>query len=194
MMGQSKHPFDEHLIPTKKQCEIKVIKVLNYTHQTPYSLSVRPSPNLPNDVAINLYPSLGLLEGTNINAGRGTELQFQLIGSPYLPKEIYQFTYSPEPNFGSKNPKHQGELCNGLDLRSTPRMSRVDLTWIIDAYHNHKNKEEFFNTANFTKHAGTSELQKQIVKGYTMREIRKTWLKDLDTYDKMRQPYLLYEN
>ena len=175
------------------QCDIKVVPMRNYNHETPYSLPVRPSPNLPNDVAINLYPSLGLLEGTNLSAGRGTEMQFQVIGSPHLPTQFYPFTYTPQPNFGSKYPKHQGKVCNGLDLRNTPKMSRADLSWIVDAYTSHANKESFFNTANFTAHAGTTKLQEQIEKGYTFREIRKTWLRELQAYDKMRQPYLIYD-
>jgi uncharacterized protein YbbC (DUF1343 family) len=174
-------------------CDLQVIKIQNYNHQLPYSLSIRPSPNLPNDVAINLYPSLGLLEGTNLNAGRGTEMQFQIFGSPHLPDSKYTFSYTPKPNFGSKYPKHKDVLCNGLDLRSTPKMNRIDLTWIIEAYNNHKNKNQFFNTKNFAAHAGTSKLQQQIEKGYTFREIRKTWLDGLAKYDKMRQQYLLYE-
>ncbi len=175
------------------KCNIEVITLKNYTHKTQYSLPVRPSPNLPNDLAINLYPSLGLLEGTNLNAGRGTEMQFQIIGSPFLPKEFYPFSYTPKPNFGAKYPKHNGIACNGLDLRKTPRMSRVDLNWIMEAYINHEKKEKFFNTTNFTAHAGTAELQRQIERGYTFKEIRKTWLRDLQAYDKMRQKYLLYE-
>ncbi|MEL6811766.1 MAG: DUF1343 domain-containing protein [Bacteroidota bacterium] len=175
------------------QCDITVIEMLNYTHDTPYSLPVRPSPNLPNDIAINLYPSLGLLEGTSLNAGRGTEMQFQRLGSPHLPSDKYPMAYTPQPNFGSKYPKHQGTVCNGLDLRNAPKMSRVDLTWIIDAYRNHSKKEDFFHTENFTAHAGTTQLQPMIEKGYTMAEIRKTWLKDLEVYKKMRQKYLLYD-
>ena len=174
-------------------CDLQIIKVQNYNHQLSYSLKIRPSPNLPNDVAINLYPSLGLLEGTNLNAGRGTEMQFQIFGSPHLPDSKYTFRYTPKPNFGSKYPKHKGVLCNGLDLRNTPKMNRIDLTWIIEAYNNHKNKDQFFNTKNFTAHAGTSKLQEQIEKGYTFREIRKTWLDGLASYDKMRQEYLLYK-
>ncbi|HLT32356.1 MAG TPA: DUF1343 domain-containing protein, partial [Aquaticitalea sp.] len=45
------------------QCHLTVIPVKNYTHQTSYSLPIKPSPNLPNDVAINLYPSLCFFEG-----------------------------------------------------------------------------------------------------------------------------------
>lgn len=175
------------------KCDLEVIKILNYTHQTPYSVPVRPSPNIPNDTAINLYPSLGLLEGTNLNEGRGTEMQFQLIGSPYLPKDKYPFTYTPQSNFGAKDPKFKGRECNGVDLSRTPRMSRIDLTWIMDAYRNYQKKEEFFNTENFTAHAGTENLQQQIEKGYTFRDIRATWLPSLKKYDEMRENYLLYE-
>ncbi|AVI49916.1 DUF1343 domain-containing protein [Pukyongia salina] len=175
------------------QCELEVIQMENYTHDTVYSVPIRPSPNLPNDTAINLYPSLGLLEGTNLNAGRGTEMQFQIFGSPHLPAGIYTFRYTPQPNFGSKNPKHKGTQCNGLDLRDTPRMNKVDLSWIIEAYKNHTRKNEFFNTKNFTAHAGTAKLQKQIEQGLSMEDIRNSWQDDLKAYNAMRKKYLLYD-
>ena len=144
-------------------------------------------------MAINLYPSLGLLEGTNLNAGRGTEMQFQIFGSPYLPSDIYTFQYTPAPNLGSKYPKHDGVSCNGLDLRDTPRLEKVDLSWIIDAYRNHQQKEKFFNTKNFTAHAGTAQLQKMIEEGKTIDEIRDTWVEDLTKYHLMRRQYMLYK-
>src|SRR5690606_1262295 len=71
------------------QCEINIIPVKNYTHDMPYGLPVRPSPNLPNDQSVQLYPGLGLFEGTNINAGRGTEFQFQMYGAPFLDKNVF---------------------------------------------------------------------------------------------------------
>jgi uncharacterized protein YbbC (DUF1343 family) len=175
------------------KCDLEVIPLKNYTHQTPYSLPVRPSPNLPNDTAINLYPSLGLLEGTTVNAGRGTEMQFQVVGSPYLPSHKYPFNYTPQPNFGSKSPKFQGINCNGIDLRKTPRMDRVDLKWIIEVYQNYTKKEDFFNTSNFTTHAGTSKLQQQIEAGMTSEEIRESWKNDLASFRKIRKKYLLYD-
>ncbi len=174
------------------ECDIRVIKLKNYTRHTPYSLPVRPSPNLPNDTAINLYPSLGLLEGTNLNAGRGTEMQFQVFGSPYLPSEKYTFTYTPQPNFGSKNPKFNAVKCNGLDLRDTGRLAGVNLSWIIAAYHDYTKKSEFFNRANFTAHAGTPLLQQQIENGLSFKEIKDSWENDLKAFRKTREKYLLY--
>ena len=114
------------------QCDLKVIKNLNYTHKSNYSLPVRPSPNLPNDKSINLYPSLGFFEGTMINAGRGTEFQFQRYGAPFFPDN--GFVYTPEANFGAKYPKFKGEKCNGVDLSKVKQQNKVNLTWLIDAY------------------------------------------------------------
>ncbi|MEH6405848.1 MAG: DUF1343 domain-containing protein [Leeuwenhoekiella sp.] len=174
------------------KCDLTVIQMENYNHDLPYSLPVRPSPNLPNDKAINLYPSLGLLEGTKLNAGRGTDMQFQVIGSPYLPASKYPLIYTPEPNFGSKDPKFKAEICHAIDLRETPRIQEVHLDWIIDAYKNYSKKAEFFDTANFTVHAGTDKLQQQIEAGLTMDEIRNSWQTDLDAFKKIRKQYLIY--
>ncbi len=174
------------------QCDLTVIPMKNYTHDMPYSLPVRPSPNLPNDRSINLYPSLGLLEGTTINAGRGTDMQFQILGSPFLPKSKYPFTYVPTPNFGSKDPKFKGERCYGLNLQSAPILHKVDLSWIIKAYRNYEKKDAFFNTKNFSAHAGTAKLQRQIETGLTMQEIRESWKPGLDAFKKIRNKYLIY--
>lgn len=173
-------------------CRLTVIPMENYNHAMPYSLPVRPSPNLPNDKAINLYTSLGLFEGTSINAGRGTEMQFQIFGSPDLPKDKYTFFYSPQPNFGSKTPKNLGERCYGLDLRNTPTLNYINLKWIINAYNDHQNKPAFFNTVNFTAHAGTALLQEQIEAGLTEEEIKSTWKQGLDSFMKMRKKHLIY--
>jgi len=174
-------------------CDITVIPVKNYTHNTFYSLPIRPSPNLPNDKAINLYPSLGFFEGTTFNAGRGTENQFQIYGSPDLPIEKYGYAYTPKPNQGAKYPKHRGEVCYGSDLRKTPRLSRIQLEWLVGAYKNSKNKEKFFNTKSFTSHAGTKKLKEQIVNGASVTQIKKSWSEGLKNYKIMRSKYLIYK-
>ncbi len=173
-------------------CDLTIIEMKNYTHQTPYSLPIKPSPNLPNDVAINLYPSLCFFEGTPLSAGRGTEMQFQIFGSPELPSEPYNFTFTPQSNEGAKYPKFKNELCYGKDLRNNKHLDKLNLEWLIEAYVSTGKKKGFF-TPYFAKLAGTTKLQEQIEQGYTYREIRKTWLKDLEEFDRMRQEYLLYE-
>jgi uncharacterized protein YbbC (DUF1343 family) len=176
------------------QCDITVIAMKNYTHDTVYELPIKPSPNLPNAKAINLYPSLCFFEGTNVSAGRGTDKQFQIFGSPFLDTEMFPYTYTftPKPNEGSKYPKHENKVCYGMDLSTSKYLNRLDLNYIIEAYQATKNKETFFNNF-FTKLAGTRELQKQIESKHTAYEIKKTWVRGLATYDAMRQVYLLYK-
>ena len=171
------------------QCDVTVIPLKNYTHDSAYHLPIRPSPNLPNDKSINLYPGLGFFEGTIINAGRGTEFQFQRYGSPFFPKS--DFSYTPQPNFGSKYPKFKGELCYGVDLTKTSRLSKVDITGLIDAYHKTPKDKAFFGKS-FTIHAGTLKLQEQIEAGMTAEKIRATWQKDVDKFKKVRKKYLIY--
>jgi uncharacterized protein YbbC (DUF1343 family) len=183
----------EHWLTNGVQCDITVIPIKNYNHQILYSLPIRPSPNLPNDQAIALYPSLGLFEGTNINAGRGSEFQFQRYGAPFLNPKVFMFTYTPIENFGSKNPKHKGKLCYGEDLKAEKLDGKISLKWLIKAYNNATDKSLVFNTDNFTKHAGTDQLQKQIEAGLSEEEIRTTWQNDLDHFKTIREKYLIYK-
>lgn len=183
---------EERWLSNKKKADLKIIRLENYTHDTPYSIAVRPSPNLPNDTSINLYPSLGLFEGTNINAGRGTEKQFQRYGASFLDSTQYSFSYVPEPKFGAKHPKEEGKVCFGKDLSDFPRISEVSLKWLIDAYSNSLDKSDVFNTSGFTRHAGTEKLQKQIEEGLSEEEIKQTWQNDIETFKQIRQKYLLY--
>lgn len=176
----------------RKKADLTIIPLSNWNHQSEYSLPIRPSPNLPDDTAISLYPSLGLFEGTNINAGRGTEFQFERYGASFLDSTQYSFTYTPMPNFGSKHPKEEGKKCFGKDLSEMPRMHEVTLQWLIDAYTNSLDKSKVFNTDGFTKHAGTKTLQQQIISGKTEEEIKETWQDDLKSFEKIRSKYILY--
>ena len=171
------------------QCDLKIIKTLNYSHTSVYSLPVRPSPNLPNDQSINLYPSLGFFEGTIINAGRGTEFQFQRYGAPFFPEN--QFFYTPESNFGAKYPKFKGEKCFGVDLSITKQQSKVNLVWLIDAFQKTPKDQSFFGET-FTIHAGNGKLRQQIESGMTSEQIRESWKADLESFKKIRDKYLLY--
>lgn len=173
------------------KCKLEVVAVANYDRNMDYHVPIRPSPNLPNDRSINLYPSLCFFEGTIISAGRGTDWQFQVFGAPELPAENYPYTFTPHPNEGSGSPKFSGKACHGLDLRQTPDLQQLDLTWLIEAYKRYPCKEKFFNSF-FEKLAGNSQLQKQIEQGLNMREIRESWQDDLAAFKQIRKKYLIY--
>ena len=172
------------------KCDLTVIPLENYNHNSSYSLPIKPSPNLPNDKSINLYPSLGFFEGTTINAGRGTEFQFQRYGAPFFKKT--DFSYTPIANEGAKYPKHKNKLCHGYNLIGTKHLSKIDLSFLLNAYQQTP-KEEFFFGETFTIHAGTEKLQQQIEQGLSETEIKKTWQKGLADFKKIRSKYLIYK-
>ena len=183
----------EQWLDNKIQCDLTVIPVKNYTSKSRYQLPIKPSPNLPNAQAINLYPSLCLFEGTVISCGRGTEQQFQRYGSPDLPRTTFPFSFTPFPNTGSKYPKHQGKICYGEDLSSQKLLTKLDLSWLKKAFDNSPNKSEFFNNF-FDTLAGTSQLKKQLIQGMSIQKIEATWEKDLRTFKKTKSKYTLYTN
>lgn len=169
-------------------CDLLVISMIFYQRQTPYSLPIKPSPNLPNDIAVNLYPSLCLFEGTTVSVGRGTENPFQHFGAPYL-KSSYIFTPLNGP--GSKYPKHENNSCYGVDLRQERTLAELNLDWLIDAYNQAPEKENFFNNF-FDKLAGTDELKEQIISGMSAQDIKNSWQEDLVSFCEMRKLYLIY--
>ncbi|WP_121966304.1 exo-beta-N-acetylmuramidase NamZ domain-containing protein [Myroides sp. N17-2] len=173
------------------QCDLTVIPCENYTREMSYSLPVSPSPNLPNDQSINLYASLCFFEGTNVSSGRGTDLQFQIYGSPFLTNMPYQFT--PQSNAGAKDPMNKGKLCYGENLSKEKKLTKIELKWLLKAYKNSTNKDKFFINF-FVKLAGTDSLKAQIIAGKSEDEIRKTWQGGLDKFKQTRKPYLLYTN
>ncbi|RDI08175.1 exo-beta-N-acetylmuramidase NamZ domain-containing protein [Flavobacterium sp. AG291] len=173
------------------ECKLTVIPCTNYKRNMFYSLPVKPSPNLPNDQSINLYASLCFFEGTNVSLGRGTNKQFQIYGSPLLPKEKFSFSFTPEPNEGAKEPPLKGKLCYGEDLSKAPKVKQLELKWLIKAYNGTEDKSKFF-IPFFTKLAGTTKLQQQIECGMSEDDIRKTWETGLSSFKQTRKKYLIY--
>ncbi|WP_338872125.1 DUF1343 domain-containing protein [Spirosoma sp. SC4-14] len=175
-----------------KTCKLTVVPVKNYTHQTPYVLPVKPSPNLPNQQAVLLYPSLCFFEGTVVSVGRGTDKQFQVIGSPYTKYGPYTFTPVDKP--GAVNPPLEGQLCYGLDL-SNANISKKELmlNYLLDFYNRASDKTKFFLANNgFDRLAGTDQLRKQIIAGVSEAKIRESWQPALNAYRLTRAKYLLY--
>ncbi|MBL6445291.1 DUF1343 domain-containing protein [Fulvivirga sp. 29W222] len=173
------------------QCDIKVIPVKNYSHKNHYSLPIKPSPNLPNDLSIKMYPSLCLFEGTVISVGRGTYQPFQQIGHPDFKEMAHAFT--PQSLEGmAKNPKYEGQKCYGIDFQKTEFNGGFSLAYLIE-FHEKYNGNDFF-TNYFDKLAGTDKLRKQIKSGFTENDIRKSWASELKAYMIIRKKYLLYED
>ncbi len=177
----------------KLECDLTIIPVENYNHNTHYSLPVSPSPNLRTDCAIELYPSICWFEGTPISVGRGTDTPFEIIGFPNYQtqkgKEIISFM--PRVIKGvSDNPPYKNQACKGLKLRCKNK-KEIDLNYLIEMYNTYPNKDKFFQPF-FDKLAGTKDLKTQIKQNLSPQEIKKTWAKDLEEFKEIREKYLIY--
>ncbi len=178
------------------KCNLKWISCKNYSHSGLYHLPVNPSPNLQNMRAIYLYPSICLFEGTSMSVGRGTEMPFQVFGSPFMKKSDIRFT--PVSILGvAKDPKYNGVLCKGIDLRNLSiedlRDKKLNLEWLIYAYKHCSDTIKFF-IPFFNNLAGNKVLKDQIKLGMSESEIKATWKPGLDAFNEIRKKYLLYED
>ncbi len=185
----------EKWLANRLSCDLAVVPLRNYTHRRYYRLPVKPSPNLPNDKSINLYPSTCFFEAINGSEGRGTDKPFQVYGSPFIKNMSYQFV--PKPNAGAKDPRFNGEICYGEDLSDAPFLEEINLEWLIRAYQNYEGSEPFWikQSGEFwiDKLAGTDQLRKQIEKGLSEETIKQTWQKDLEDFKQIRKKYLMYD-
>ena len=194
----------EGWLANKMKCKLKIIPMANYYHDMPYTMPVKPSPNLNTQQAILLYPSTCLFEGTYLNHGRGTMYPFTVLGSPLL-KGKYEFSYTPKSIKGmSETPLFQDQVCYGIDLRNynteqLRKSRKINLKWLMELYQAFPEKEKFFDSSlskemgNIDKLSGTRQLRQQIISGASEAEIRKSWEPGLSQFKKMRKQYLLYK-
>jgi uncharacterized protein YbbC (DUF1343 family) len=183
-----------------KRCEqlkLIIIPCKNYSHSSRVKLDISPSPNLKNELAILLYPSLCFFEGTVISLGRGTSFPFQVYGHPEM-KSHAQFSFKPVSMPESVSPPWKDSLCYGVDLRtksihSIYKERKINLTYLIEAYKALGKDSAFFLKNNFIdKLAGTDQFRKQILHGLSEMNIRKTWDSDLKLFKLKSRKYLIY--
>lgn len=193
----------EGWLPKKRKCDLRIIKLANYTHASVYVLPVPPSPNLNTAAAIQLYPSLCLFEGTVISLGRGTKRPFTMLGAPAL-AGIYEYSFTPVSIPGmSEHPLYQDSVCYGLNfenynLENLRSKKQINIQWLFEFYRDYPKKEIFFDASqsrqigNFDKLAGTTLLRKQIIAGTSEQTIRDSWEPALSRFKIIRKKYLLY--
>ena len=182
----------EGWLNNKLTADLTVVPVKNYDHSRPYPLPVKPSPNLPTDQSIKLYPSLCFFEPTVVSIGRGTYFPFQVYG--YTNDKLGPFSFTPVSIPGmSTYPKHENEQCLGEDLRDVRVADMLDLSYLLKAYNRLSMDSAFFTSPSFfDKLAGTDRLRLDILSGKTEQQIRASWQEELDQYKKLRKGYLLY--
>jgi uncharacterized protein YbbC (DUF1343 family) len=184
----------EGWLKTSKKCSFTIIPVKNYTHKNMYQLPVPPSPNLPDMDAVYLYPSICFFEGTRISLGRGTNKPFRLIGFPDSLKDGITFIPMDLPGY-SMNPPYKDTICSGQDLsgegKPTALKKTIQLHWLLEMYYRYPNKKKFF-TSYFDKLAGTSKMREQILSNKSEDDIKRSWIKGIEDFKKIRKKYLKY--
>ena len=177
-----------------KKCDVEVVTCKGYTHQTRYDLPIAPSPNLPTQHSIYLYPSTCLFEGTICSLGRGTTHPFECYGHPDY--KDGSFTFTPRSVAGAKNPPLKDVECYGVDLRSIDDEQVIkegfNLEYVIDAYNKVGKPEKFF-TRMFLLLTGVDYIKEMIIAGNSADEIRARWQTDVEEFKVLRRKYLLYE-
>jgi uncharacterized protein YbbC (DUF1343 family)/CubicO group peptidase (beta-lactamase class C family) len=93
-------------------------------------LWINPSPNLRSVTEAALYPGVGMIEGTNISVGRGTDTPFELIGAPWIkPKELADYLNARQLQgvrfvpitFTPTSSNYKGLSCGGVNIVLTDR-------------------------------------------------------------------------
>lgn len=170
---------------------------------------VPPSPNTTTLDMMLLYSGTCLVEGTNLSEGRGTTKPFEWIGAPYIDGQdlANQFNERKLPGvlarpitFSPTYQKFAGELCRGVQLHIENR-DQVDalkigvtlLETIVTMY-----PEDFDFIKNeqskyfFDLLAGTKQLKQAILDQQTEAFFENN-KKQLDTFNKIRESYLIYK-
>ena len=182
----------EKWIENSEKLKLEVIKIDNWDHSKEYKLPIRPSPNLPNQQSILLYPSLCLFEQTTVSIGRGTTFPFQVIGHPNYDNKSFSFT--PFSVVEERKPKHEGSESFGIDLRKIKVKKELNIKFLIDFYNKLKNTDSDFFGKYFYRIAGNKKLENQIKDGISEKEIRSSWEIKISQYKAKRKKYLLYKD
>ena len=182
----------EKWIENGENLNLKIVKVKNWDHTKNYIVPIRPSPNLPNQKSILLYPSLCLFEQTIVSIGRGTDFPFQVIGHPN--SSFNNFKFTPRSVSEESKPKLEGQESFGIDLRDIEVKKELNIKYLIDFYNDLKDKKDDFFGKYFYRIAGNKILENQIISGVSENQIRLSWKNDINSYKKIRKKYLLYKD
>lgn len=164
---------------------------------------INPSPNMRSLTQAMLYPGIGLLEGTNLSVGRGTDTPFEVLGAPWCDgvplaaalraAELPGVTFVPI-TFTPTASKFRGERCSGVNVVVTdwrtfePVRTGLVIACALRARHGAQ-----WNTQKLDWLLKDAPTGAAIVAGTPADQLAASWQKDLDLFRIRRKPFLLYE-
>ncbi|MGE5323223.1 MAG: exo-beta-N-acetylmuramidase NamZ domain-containing protein [Actinomycetota bacterium] len=164
---------------------------------------VNPSPNLRSVTEAALYPGVGLIEGTNIAVGRGTDTPFELAGAPYIdPRAFAEYLNARlipgvrfvPVTFTPRSGPYSGRSCGGVNLIVTDRnvLDAPELG-IEVAVALRKLYPNDWKMDRMIELLGNHAVFDAIGQGQDPRSIAEDWQADLDSFRALRNKYLLYK-
>jgi len=167
---------------------------------------IKPSPNMPDLETAAVYPGLCLLEGTNVSEGRGTTMPFRQFGAPWIDSKLLAGRLNAmnlpamrfEPvSFTPTSSKYQGRECHGVHVlvtdrdRLTPYSSGIRIVNEICRMY----PDQFeWRASHFDRLCGTSKIRNAITSHSSLDVLQNRWQKELESFLKIRDGYLIYSD
>jgi uncharacterized protein YbbC (DUF1343 family) len=149
-----------------------------------------------------LYPGVGMIEGTNISVGRGTDTPFELIGAPWIkPKELADFLNARmlqgvrfvPITFTPTSSNYKGLPCGGVNIILTDRnfADMVELGLELASALKKLYPNEY-KTDRLIQLLGNQAALDELNAGVDPRRIAQDAQEQIDQFVQVRKKYLLY--
>jgi len=164
---------------------------------------VNLSPNMRSLNEATLYSGVGMVEGTNVSVGRGTETPFEVLGAPWIKgSELAQYLNAREISgvrfvpvaFTPNASNYAGQRCEGVNLIVIERSALdapelgVELASALrklypEQFHIEKMNDLLVNQVAYDA----------IMRGEDPRQIAVDWQDELEKFERVREKYLIYK-
>jgi len=163
---------------------------------------INPSPNLRRLIGATLYPGVGLVEGTNLSVGRGTDTPFEVLGAPWIKaRDLAQYLNARSISgvrfvpvaFTPTSSNYAGEKCQGVNLVLTERntLDSPELGLELAAAL-HKLYPNDFKLERMSDLLLDQSAFDALNAGQDPRRIAQDWRSPLAHFEQLREKYLLY--
>jgi uncharacterized protein YbbC (DUF1343 family) len=167
---------------------------------------IKPSPNMPDVETAALYPSLCLLEGTNVSEGRGTPKPFRQFGAPWIDPNTLATKLNSlnlpgvrfvATSFTPTSSKFQSQKCPGVEILITDR-TRLEPFWtgvqIVNELHHLYPTQFKWNEKHSDRLCGTATIREAITAQKSLQPLKTIWASECKTFDQTRRKYFIYSD
>lgn len=163
---------------------------------------INPSPNMRSLTEATLYTGIGMIEGTNISVGRGTDTPFEVVGAPWVDavalatylngRQIDGVRFVPM-SFTPASSVYANQRCGGVNIVVTARdsLDAPELGLEIASALNHLYPGQY-KLEKLDGLMRNKNSMKALMEGQDPRRIAEDWLDADNTFLETRKKYLMY--